>query len=167
MTRCLCYQNLLYNQFWAHFIYKNRLIGLVGKSVRQWSGRPEFNPRWRHTKDYCYKYSKLHYIYIYIYIYIYKRVIQKASPDLRFVAHLSLLLHLCLTHTKMKTKIWFRCSSFVSGSVLPPQKGSGMILLSWWDLELLKLLSYAYIHTRAHTHTHTQICMCIFTYSIH
>ena len=32
-------------------IKKNRLIGLVG-SVRQWSGRPGFNPRSRHTKDF-------------------------------------------------------------------------------------------------------------------
>ena len=30
----------------------DRLIGLVGKSVRQWSGRPEFNPRSSHTKDF-------------------------------------------------------------------------------------------------------------------
>ena len=32
-------------------VYLNRLIGLVG-SVHQWSGRPGFNPRSNHTKDF-------------------------------------------------------------------------------------------------------------------
>ena len=33
------------------FIYCYFFIGLVG-SVRQWSGRPGFNPRSRHSKDF-------------------------------------------------------------------------------------------------------------------
>ena len=29
-----------------------RLIGFLGSSVRQWFGRPGFNPMSRHTKDF-------------------------------------------------------------------------------------------------------------------